>query len=95
MQNRILRPKGNQKIGIFISDLGYDKNTNYVGGTVWYFPLEGELITGWVEGSVKDTEFVVPREYFLDNFEYLTNPQDIKDFSQGEWSDVRNLMGEI
>lgn len=80
---------------MFIQELGLDKTTNYVGGTVWYFKLTGVMIKGWVEGSVKDEDFVSPREHFLDGFEYLMNPEDIEQFEQAKWSSVRNLMGEI
>ena len=92
LSKRVLRPISNRSIGIFTPSLVYNKTECLIGGTVYFFRLEGASIKKWLETTVEDKQFVCPIAYFVENFEYLSDPNKAKSFEEGTWKLVKHLM---
>lgn len=91
---KIIRLK-DSTCGIFVHSIEFNLTYNIICGVVAYFPLErNRMEKEWTNCAVLDNDFRMPRDYFVQNFQFLENPDLIQDFSQAEWKDFKEVLGE-
>jgi len=91
---KIIRLK-DSNCGIFVHSIEFNLTHNLICGCVAYFPLEKNRIQkDWTRCAVLDEQFKMPRDYFVQNFQFLDNADLIQDFSQAKWKDFKEVLGK-